>query len=96
MIQDELGREVPAGRKEARDIIDVYYLSKKIMPLHNFLKTINRQYQRGMVQWYRSYSRQDVKIDILDLDLYDKNFDVSSMIAYLDNEIKIFMEEELI
>jgi len=45
-----------------------------------------------MVQWYRSYSRQELKIDLLELDIYDKNFDSSKMIAYLDNEMKKFIE----
>ena len=95
LIIDELGREIPAGRKEVRDIVDLYYLSKKIEPLHTFLKTLDRQYQRGIIQWYRSYSRQDVKIGVLDLYLYDKNYDASEMIGYLDAEIKKFMEEEI-
>src|SRR3989338_3976413 len=71
LITDAIGREIPAGRKEVRDIVDIYYLSKKIEPLHKFLKTLGRQYQRGVIQWYRGYSRQDVKLGMLDLNLYD-------------------------
>ena len=95
LIKDEIGREIPAGRKEPMDAVDIYYLSKKITPLHKFLKTVDRQYQRGIIQWYRSYSRQDIKLGVLDLDLYDEIFDVSEMISYLDNEIKEFMEKEI-
>ncbi len=95
LIKDELGREIPAGRKEVRDIVDIYYLSKRIEALHKFLKSLDRQYQRGMIQWYRNYSRQDVKIGLLALSLYDKAFDVSQMINYLDTEIKKFMGEKI-
>ncbi|MFH1361861.1 MAG: nucleotidyl transferase AbiEii/AbiGii toxin family protein [bacterium] len=95
LIKDEIGKEIPAGRKEVRDIIDIFYLSKKIAPLSKFLKTLDRHYQRGMVQWYRSYSRQDVKLGLLDLALYDKEFDISAMIKYLDQEINKFMREEI-
>ena len=94
LIKDEIGREIPAGRKEVRDVVDMYYLSKKIEPLHKFLNTLDRQYQRGIIQWYRSYSRQDVKLGVFDLALYDRNFDVSELIHYLDSEIKEFMGKE--
>jgi predicted nucleotidyltransferase component of viral defense system len=90
---DDIGREIPSGRNAVRDIFDIYFLSKKIEPLHDFIRTLNRQYQRGIIQWYRSYSRQDVKLDVFDLDIYDKNFDASDMIRYLDAEIKLFINE---
>lgn len=92
---DITGREVTTGRKESRDVVDIYYLSKKILPLHKFLKTIDNVYKRGMVQWYRSYSRQELKLEVLDLDIYDKDFDTSKMIKYLDEEIEKFVEETI-
>lgn len=93
LTEDEIGREVITGREEARDAFDIYYLSKKIEPLRLFMKKLKRPYQRGVVQWYRSFSRQELKLGISDLDIYDKKFDVSAMIRYLDNEIKGFMRE---
>jgi hypothetical protein len=48
-----------------------------------------------MIQWYRSYSRQDVKLGMLDLDIYDKKIDIAKMINYLDAEIKQFVDEVL-
>lgn len=88
--EDRVGREVMQGRKEARDIFDIYMLSKNIMPLHIFLKRTPQQQQRGMVHWYRTFSRQDLKLALLDLDIYDKEFDGRKMIIYLENEIKQF------
>lgn len=88
--EDELGREAIQGRKEARDIFDIYMLSKKIKPLHIFLKEVPQQQQRGMVHWYQTFSRQDLKLALLDLDIYDKKFNSREMIIYLENEIKKF------
>lgn len=48
---DAIGRESITGRSEARDIIDLYFLSLKIFPLHQFLKKLQRNQQRGLVQW---------------------------------------------
>ena len=93
LSKDETGREITAGRKEARDIFDIYCLSKKIEPLHKYLKNIDNKYQRGIIHWYRSYSRQETKIGMLDLEIYDSEFDVSEMIRYLDSEINKFMAE---
>ena len=88
--EDEMGREVIRGRQEARDVFDIYMLSKKIMRLHIFLKKVPQQQQRGMVHWYRIFSRQDLKLALLDLDIYDKKFNSKEMIIYLENEIKKF------
>ncbi|MCU0651987.1 MAG: nucleotidyl transferase AbiEii/AbiGii toxin family protein [Candidatus Omnitrophica bacterium] len=92
---DEIGREVMQGRRAAKDIFDIYCLSKKIMPLHKFLKSVSGVLQRGMVHWYRSFSRQELKLGLLDLDIYDKKFDSQQMIIYLENEIKKFIAEAM-
>lgn len=78
----------------SRDL-DFFYISMKIFPLHEFLKNVPREQQRGIIQWYRSYSRQEFKLGVLDLDIYDRKFNVTFMIKHLDNEIKKFMDELL-
>lgn len=93
---DEVGRDLRIGRREeARDAFDIYMLSKKIQPLHIFLKKTPRYLQRGMVHWYRTFSRQEIKLSLLDLDIYDKQFDSKRMIIYLENEIKKFTEDAI-
>ncbi|MEW6008320.1 MAG: nucleotidyl transferase AbiEii/AbiGii toxin family protein [Candidatus Omnitrophota bacterium] len=87
---DEIGRQVIEGRKQARDAFDVYMLSKKIQPLHIFLKNVSSRFQRGMIHWYRTFSRQELKLALLDLDIYEPKFDSKEMIDYLENEIKQF------
>lgn len=90
---DEIGRQIMEGRREARDIFDIYMLSQRVRPLHIFLKGLSQQFQRGMIHWYRTFSRQDIMLALLDLDIYDKKFDAKKMIVYLENEIKEFIKE---
>jgi len=90
---DEVGRQIMEGRKETRDVFDVYMLSKKIEPLHIFLKNVPAQLQKGIVHWYRTFSRQDIKLALIDLDIYEPNFNSKEMIVYLENEIKQFIRE---
>lgn len=90
---NEIGREEIQGRNKARDIFDLYYCSKKIHPLRLFLKTLNREYQRAMVLWYRTFSRLDFKLEILNLDVYDKNLDSSIIINTLEKEMEEFTRD---
>lgn len=94
-IEDDIGRIIFEERREARDAYDIYVLSKKICPLHIFLKKVSRPLQRGIAHWYQTFSRQDLKLSLLDLDIYDTNFDTKEMIVYLENEVKKFIKEEL-
>ena len=93
---DEVGKEIIKGRQVARDVFDMYLLSKKIIPLHKFLHFQPPVVKRGIVHWYRSYPRQDYKLALLDMDIYDKKFDSRVMITYLDKEIEKFIREEVL
>ena len=92
---DEIGRQVMEGRGEARDVFDVYMLSKNIQPLHIFLRRVPDPWQKGTVHWYRTFSRQDLKLALIDLNIYDTKFSSTEMIVYLENEIKQFIKELL-
>lgn len=89
--RDDIGREITMGRRAARDVFDIYTLSSKVAPLHEFLCKLPREQQRGVIQWYRSFSRQELKTELLDLEIYDKKFDCSRMLRYLDSEIREFI-----
>ena len=94
-VEDDIGRVVFQGRRKARDAFDIYVLSNKVCPLHMFLKKLSMPLQRGMVHWYQTFSRQDLKLELLDMDIYDPDFDAKEMIIYLENEIKKFISGEL-
>lgn len=88
LSEDETGREVAQGRRQARDAFDIYALSRKILPLNEFLIDKPAVLQRGIVHWYQTFSRQDLKFDLLDLDIYDKGFNSREMISYLESQIQ--------
>lgn len=92
---DEIGRQFTQGRREARDIFDIYTLSMKIEPLHIFLKSASGIIQKGIVHWYQTFSRQELKLSLLDLNIYDNKFDAKKMIIYLEDEIKQFVRQVL-
>lgn len=90
---NNVGRLVQEGRKEARDVYDVYRLSQTVQPLHTFLKGIPAPFHKGLIHWYRTYSRPDLKLGLLDLEIYDSQFDVKNLIDHLESEIKLFAKE---
>lgn len=93
--ESPIGADETTGRDEARDGVDLYYLSKEVMPLREFMKELPRPYQRGLNIWYRKFSRHDFKMGVLELELYDQKFDSTKIIRHLENEIKEFFKEEL-
>lgn len=92
---DEIGRQVVMGRRKSRDVFDVYILSKEIKPLAEFLKGIPQNFQRGIIHWYRTFSRREFQLDLLDLDIYEKKIDSKEIIIYLENQIKKFIADEI-
>lgn len=94
-LTDDIGRERISGRQEVRDVIDLYYLSEKVKPLHLFLLDLAREYQRGIVRWYQTFSRQEFKLGFLDFDLYDKELNSVQVIRHMEKEIKEFIKGEM-
>lgn len=89
---DEVGREVSEGRGEARDVFDLYMLSRNVQPLHRFLQKAPAPWQKGIVHWYRTFSRQELKLALMDLEIYDREFDSRKMIRTLEDEVKRFTQ----
>ena len=92
-VMDEVGREITEGRHESRDVFDLYHLSKKIQPLSLFLKRAPPTWQKGIVHWYRTFSRQELQLALMDMDIYDSSFNSREMIQYLESQIKQFAKE---
>jgi len=87
---DDVGREFTQGRREARDVFDLYKLSQKLKPLHLFLQRVPGPWQKGITHWYRTFSRVELKLGLMDLEIYDPQFNALEMIRYLENEIRQF------
>lgn len=92
---DEIGRQIVIGRRKSRDIFDIYKLSKEIKSLAEFLKDIPQNFQRGVVHWYRTFSRKEFQLNLLDLDIYEKKINSKEIIIYLENQIKKFIADEI-
>ena len=93
--RDEVGRELLEDRGEARDVFDLYMLSKKVCPLSRFLPRAPLPWQKGIVHWYRTFSRQQLKLALMDLRIYDRRFDSREMIRTLEREIQRFTQAML-
>lgn len=90
-LRDATGRVQATGRDEPRDAFDLYVLSTMITPLNAFLRTIPRMYQKRFIRWAQTYSRLDMKIGLLDLDIYLDGFGSREMIRHMDGEVKEFI-----
>ena len=66
---DNIGRNVLLGsRQEAKDFYDIYCLSSITLPLSEFARRYcNNTVKEGIVRWYRTYDRMDMKHGLLEL-----------------------------
>ncbi|OGX27945.1 MAG: hypothetical protein A3D10_00120 [Omnitrophica WOR_2 bacterium RIFCSPHIGHO2_02_FULL_48_11] len=66
---NEIGQKVMlGGRQVAKDFYDIYCLSTITMPLSEFVsRHCNNAVQEGVVRWYRTYDRTDMKLGLLGL-----------------------------
>lgn len=94
--EDEAGREMLSGRMEVRDAVDIYYLSKKVKPLHMFMKTLPGNQRRGLVRWMHVFPRMEFRLNFLDIDIYDKTLTDKKVISHIENEINRFVREEAV
>jgi predicted nucleotidyltransferase component of viral defense system len=66
---NEIGQTVVlGGRQEAKDFYDVYCLSTITMPLSEFVsRYCNNTIKEGVVRWYQTYNRPEMKTGLLEL-----------------------------
>ena len=80
-----IGSPIPTGRQTAKDLFDIYYLSKKYKVLSKFfLEHFTYENAEPLFVWYRSFNRMNLKLDLMDL---VPGIDPSLILSYLDNEI---------
>lgn len=95
-IQDEVGKvRFIGGRQEAKDLFDVYFLSREFVPLSNFINDFCSTEKEKIIVWYNSYNRQDMKLGIAEL-IIKKEVDFYEIEKHFKAEIKKFIEEELL
>ena len=66
---NEIGqRVVLGGRQEAKDFYDIYCLSTITRPLSEFVEQYcNDTIKEGVIRWYQTYDRMQMKTGLLDL-----------------------------
>jgi len=93
---DLIGREITqGGRQTAKDLFDLYCLSQIFMKLSDFsFKYGNQLLREGIIRWFRTYSRMDMKTGLLELKL-KKNVDYSEIERHFKKEINEIIDKEV-
>jgi predicted nucleotidyltransferase len=95
-IEDAIGRKIARGhRQEAKDFFDLYCLSHTFMRLSEFSFKYSTQTTReGLIRWFRTYSRLEMKTGILELEL-KKAVDYHDIERHFEKEIDKIIEKEV-
>jgi hypothetical protein len=82
---DLTGRVLPTGRQTAKDLFDVYYLSRHHQPVSTFfLAHVAREHAERLIAWYRRFHRSQVTMELLDL---VTTVDTADVFRHLDEEL---------
>jgi predicted nucleotidyltransferase component of viral defense system len=94
--EDSIGRRIMRGaRQEAKDFYDLFCLSSIFMRLSGFAyKYCTPLVREGLIRWYRTYNRLDMKTGLLELKL-KKAIDYREMEQHFKKEIDAILEKEV-
>lgn len=89
-----IGKLMAAGRQTAKDLFDIYYLSKQHKPVSDFfLEFFSLDKAESIIAWYRGFNRMDLKLELMDL---VPGVDTGKVLKHLDNEILKKLPDKLI
>lgn len=93
---DAVGKKIfKGGRQEAKDFYDLYCLSSIFMRLSDFsYKYGNPLIREGLISWFRTFTRLDIKTGLLELKL-KKEIDYRDMELHFKKEIDSILEKEV-
>ena len=82
------------GRQEAKDLFDLYFLSKDFIRLSDFVAGYCPDEKEKIITWYSTYKREEMKLGITELIVKKKVvfFDIEK---HFKVEIKDIIEREL-
>lgn len=94
--EDEIGRKrFMGGRQEAKDLFDIYFLSKEFSGLSDFIdKYCDQVLKEGVIRWFRTFKRMEMKADLADIKT-EKTITFRDIDRHLDEEIKKILEKEI-
>ncbi len=93
--EDKVGRKrFVGGRQEAKDLFDLYFLSKDFMRLSKFVAEHCQEEKEKVITWYSSYKREEMKLGILEL-IIIKETDFYDIERHFKKEVEDMIEKEL-
>lgn len=71
---DEIGQiKFEGGRQKAKDLFDLYYLSKEFLNLSEFVsRYCDQPRKEGIIRWFRKFDRLEMKADLADIKTKEK------------------------
>ncbi len=79
------GDVMATGRQTAKDLFDVYYLSKHYKPVSDFFfEYFSYDKAERLIGWFKSFNRMELKLELLDL---VAKVDTAKILKHLDDEI---------
>lgn len=94
--EDIIGRNLSkGGRAEAKDFFDLYHLSHTFLRLSRFcFKYGDSTMRELLIRWFRTYSRMDIKIGLMELDV-NTTVDYVLMEHHFKKEIDRIIDKEV-
>ena len=92
---DEVGQiKFEGGRQKAKDLFDLYYLSKEFLSLSQFVeKYCDQPRKQGVIRWFRKFDRLEMKADLSDIKTKE-NIEFRDIDRHFKAEVdKILLEE---
>lgn len=92
---DEIGRkQFLGGRREAKDLFDIYFLSRQYLRLSDFVnKYCEQMLKEGVIRWFRTFNRLEMKTDLAEIKT-EKTVEFREIDKHLSNEIdRILLSE---
>jgi len=88
-------RTFKGGRQEPKDFYDLYVLSHTFMRLSEFAtRYCDSTKKEGLITWFRSYDRMEMKTGLLDI-ITDNKIDYGSMEKHFNEEIDRLVKKEM-
>jgi len=93
---DILGRRIiRGGRQSPKDFCDLYFLSHTFIPLSDFVAKYSEEIAKeGIVKWFRSYDRLEMKMGLFDLNM-KKTIDYREMERHFKEQVDILIAREI-
>jgi predicted nucleotidyltransferase component of viral defense system len=93
---NEVGRiKFEGGRQKAKDLFDLYYLSKEFLNLSEFVRRYCDQPRKeAVIRWFRKFDRVEIKMDLTDIKTREK-VEFRDMDRHFKEEVDRILLEEI-